>query len=86
MPTYEYQCQVCKYNFEEFQKISALPLEKCPKCGSKIRRIISAGGGFLFKGNGFYTTDYRSSEYKKKAKEEKGLVSKPVEKSKTEKK
>ncbi len=69
MPTYEYKCKKCGYRFEEFQNISDKPLTKCPKkdCTGKVVRIISAGGGFLFKGSGFYSTDYRSDSYKKAA-------------------
>jgi len=85
MPTYEYQCKSCKYHFEEFQKITDSPLEKCPQCGNKVERLITSGGGLLFKGNGFYITEHRSSEYKRKEKEEKGLQSKP-DTSKAEKK
>jgi putative FmdB family regulatory protein len=65
MPTYEYECIKCKYTFESFQKISDKPLEKCPKCKSRIKRLISAGSGFILKGSGFYATDY-----KKKVKKE----------------
>ena len=70
MPTYEYQCQKCGHAFEEFQSIKADPLTNCPKkgCRGKVRRLISAGGGLLFKGSGFYITDYRSEGYKKAAK------------------
>lgn len=65
MPTYEYMCDSCNYNFEEFQPISAAPLTTCPRCHGRIRRLIGGGNGFLFKGNGFYITDYRSDSYKK---------------------
>jgi len=61
MPTYEYECTKCKYTFEEFQKITDEPLKKCPKYGSKLRRIITGGVGLIFKGNGFYVTDYKKS-------------------------
>lgn len=61
MPTYEYECTKCKYTFEEFQKIIDKPLKKCPKCRSKLRRIITGGVGLIFKGNGFYVTDYKKS-------------------------
>jgi putative FmdB family regulatory protein len=71
MPTYEYQCKICKHKFEAFQKITDRPLKACPKCKGKIKRLISSGAGFIFKGSGFYTTDYRSPEYKKKSQEEK---------------
>ncbi|MCD6521509.1 zinc ribbon domain-containing protein [Candidatus Calescamantes bacterium] len=59
MPTYEYLCENCGYQFEEFQKITDPPLSKCPKCGGKVRRLISGGAGLIFKGSGFYITDYK---------------------------
>ena len=60
MPTYEYVCEACGHEFERFQKISADPVRKCPECSRrKVRRRISAGGGLVFKGPGFYATDYR---------------------------
>jgi putative FmdB family regulatory protein len=70
MPTYEYQCKKCGLIFEEFQNITALPLTKCRKegCDGEVHRLISAGGGFIFKGSGFYQTDYRSDSYTKAAK------------------
>ncbi|MFH1892285.1 MAG: FmdB family zinc ribbon protein [Candidatus Zixiibacteriota bacterium] len=67
MPTYEYRCRTCAYEFEEFQSIADPALTKCPKCGGLIERLISGGGGLLFKGSGFYITDYRSEGYKKAA-------------------
>ncbi|MCI0330263.1 MAG: zinc ribbon domain-containing protein [candidate division Zixibacteria bacterium] len=67
MPTYEYECSSCQYLFEAFQKISEAPLTECPRCGGPVRRKISGGSGLLFKGKGFYITDYRSENYKKKA-------------------
>lgn len=76
MPTYEYECGKCGHKFEEFQSITAEPLKKCPKCNGKIRRLIGAGAGLIFKGSGFYATDYRGESYKKKAREEKGKSSK----------
>ena len=66
MPTYDYKCLKCKRTTEIFQQITESPKRKCPKCGGKIRRLIGGGAGFLFKGSGFYTTDYRSESYKKK--------------------
>ena len=72
MPTYEYECRTCKHRFERFQRITAKPSATCPKCQKSARRLISAGGGLLFKGSGFYITDYRSPGYKKKAESEKG--------------
>ena len=68
MPTYQYQCTSCSYEFEEFQKITDDPLETCPKCGGHVQRLISGGAGLLFKGSGFYITDYRSPKYKADAK------------------
>jgi putative FmdB family regulatory protein len=65
MPTYEYACAACGHKFEEFQSIKAAPVKKCPMCGkNKVQRLISAGAGFIFKGSGFYETDYRSDKYK----------------------
>jgi len=65
MPTYEYNCGACGVTVEFFQAITAAPKRKCPECGAlKLKRRISAGAGFLFRGNGFYTTDYRSDSYK----------------------
>ncbi len=73
MPTYEYECEKCGYHFEEFQSITKKPLETCQKkdCKGKVHRVISPGAGFIFKGSGFYTTDYRSDSYKKAAEAEK---------------
>src|SRR5712692_3245643 len=71
MPTYEYQCDACEHNFDEFQSFSEKPLKKCPKCGkSKLRRLFGTGAAVLFKGSGFYETDYRSESYKSAAKAE----------------
>jgi putative FmdB family regulatory protein len=73
MPTYEYQCDACGNKFEKFQSIKSAPIHKCPKCGkNKVRRLISTGAGLIFKGSGFYITDYRSESYKEKAKSESG--------------
>jgi putative FmdB family regulatory protein len=70
MPTYEYECEKCGFVFEEYQSINAEPLKICKKegCGGAVKRLFSAGAGFLFKGSGFYSTDYRSESYKKGAK------------------
>lgn len=70
MPTYEYKCKKCKKTFEVLQSIKAKPIKKCPKCKSAVERVLSAGGGFLLKGSGFYATDYRSKSYKEKQKKE----------------
>ncbi len=71
MPTYEYECTECGYRFELFQSITAPPARECPKCGGRVRRLISPGAGFIFKGSGFYATDYRSEGYKREAEKEK---------------
>lgn len=72
MPTYEYACESCGYELERLQSITARPLRKCPKCGkNKLQRLIGTGAGIIFKGSGFYETDYRSESYKKGADSEK---------------
>src|SRR5437762_14389379 len=69
MPTYEYHCDACEHNFDEFQSINDKALKKCPKCGKpKLRRVFGAGAAIIFKGSGFYQTDYRSESYKAAAK------------------
>ena len=70
MPTYEYRCPE-GHHFELFQKMSDEPRAECPECGLESKRLLSAGVGFLFKGDGFYATDYRSDSYKKDASKEK---------------
>jgi putative FmdB family regulatory protein len=71
MPTYEYQCDACEQNFDEFQSMTEEPLKKCPKCGKKkLRRVFGTGAAIIFKGSGFYQTDYRSESYKQAAKAE----------------
>jgi putative FmdB family regulatory protein len=66
MPTYDYECPK-GHRFEVFQKMSDDPAATCPECGGPAKRKISGGAGFLFKGEGFYITDYRSDDYKKRA-------------------
>jgi putative FmdB family regulatory protein len=61
MPTYEYKCLECGHRFDAFQKMSDAPLEVCPECGGKVKRVIGAGAGIIFKGSGFYETDYKKS-------------------------
>jgi putative FmdB family regulatory protein len=68
MPTYEYRCTACQHEFEKFQRMSDEPGAECPVCGSASERRLSGGAGLLFKGSGFYITDYRSDSYKKAAK------------------
>ena len=73
MPTYEYKCTACGHAFERFQSMSAEPIKRCPQCGkAKVKRLISTGAGLIFKGSGFYITDYRDAGYKEKAKAESG--------------
>jgi putative FmdB family regulatory protein len=68
MPTYDYSCDACHHSFEVFESITAEPQKKCPKCKKqKLRRLFGAGAGLVFKGSGFYHTDYRSDSYKKAA-------------------
>lgn len=76
MPTYEYECLSCKDKFEKFQNMTEEPLKVCPSCGGKLRRLIGTGAGIIFKGRGFYQTDYKrqgsGDEGKKDKKESKG--------------
>lgn len=71
MPTYEYECERCGHTFERFQGIMEPPVKRCPECKGKTRRLIGTGAGIIFKGSGFYETDYRSDSYKDAAKKEK---------------
>jgi putative FmdB family regulatory protein len=69
MPTYDYVCDACDHRFEEFQSMSEEALKKCPECKKlKLRRLFGGGAAILFKGSGFYETDYRSDSYKSAAK------------------
>jgi putative FmdB family regulatory protein len=61
MPTYDYECTKCGYEFEKSQKMTDKQLSRCPKCRGKVKRLIGSGGGIIFKGSGFYATDYRKS-------------------------
>ena len=85
MPTYEYECQKCSHHFEQFQSITAEPIQICPVCQGAVKRLIGRGGGIIFKGSGFYQTDYRSSNYQKQAQAEK-KSSEPAKKSPTSEK
>src|SRR5687767_10855701 len=79
MPTYDYRCKKCDHAWELFQSIKAEPVKKCPACGkSSAQRVIGPGAGILFKGSGFYLTDYRSDSYKKAA-----AADKPASESKS---
>ena len=77
MPTYEYECEKCGHRFEVFQSMTEPPRKRCPKCRGKVRRLIGGGAGVVFKGSGFYTTDYRSSSYKEQKRKESGEPAKP---------
>ena len=71
MPTYDYKCNACDHRFEAFQSIKAKVMKKCPECGKNaLERLIGTGGAVLFKGSGFYQTDYRSKEYTEAAKKD----------------
>ncbi|HEX2473767.1 MAG TPA: zinc ribbon domain-containing protein [Lacipirellulaceae bacterium] len=82
MPTYDYECDACGHSFELFQSISEPVKKKCPECGkSKLRRLFGTGAAVVFKGSGFYQTDYRSDSYRKAAEKDK-----PASDSKSDKK
>lgn len=72
MPTYEYECLKCGRRFELFQSMREKPKSRCPKCKGKVRRLLGTGAGMIFKGSGFYTTDYRSESYKSQKSSESG--------------
>ncbi len=75
MPTYEYRCPECGNEFEKFGRMSDPPEQECPRCHAQAQRKISGGAGLVFKGSGFYITDYRGEGYKKAAKGDKGASS-----------
>lgn len=84
MPTYDYKCLQCNYTFELFQPMSAEPVKVCPKCNGSVKRLIGSGAGPIFKGSGFYQTDYKNKSASKETsnssttkKEEKTPVKKP---------
>ncbi len=81
MPTYEYRCSGCGHEFEQFQPITEDPISECPQCKEKPQRLISGGGGLLFKGSGFYITDYRSKAYKDQASKDKSAADSSSSKS-----
>ncbi len=88
MPTYKYRCTKCNYEFEEFQSMTAQPLQTCPSCKNKsLIRVIGSGGGVIFKGSGFYLTDYKktgnrkSEKGRKELKEEKAALAKAEKES-----
>ncbi len=80
MPTYDYECDSCGHEFELFQSISAPVKKKCPECSKlKLRRLFGTGGAIVFKGSGFYQTDYRSESYKQAAEKDKKPAAKKDE-------
>jgi putative FmdB family regulatory protein len=81
MPTYEYKCLSCGHDFEMFQKMMDEPLKKCPKCNGEVKRLLGAGAGPIFKGSGFYHTDYKNSKTESKAEKPKPASSKDKDKS-----
>jgi len=82
MPTYQYRCSECQKEFEEFQSISDPPITICPACGGRTERVITGGAGLIFKGSGFYITDYRDGKYKADAaKDSSGITKTSTEKS-----
>lgn len=83
MPTYDYECEGCGHTFERFQSMTARQIRTCPQCRQrKVRRLIGTGAGLIFKGSGFYATDYRSEGYKQAAKkDQEGKSGKKKEKS-----
>ncbi len=82
MPTYEYECEKCGHRFEVFQSMREPSRKRCPKCRGKVRRLLGGGAGMLFKGTGFYTTDYRSSSYKEQKRKESGEAPKKKDEAK----
>ena len=85
MPTYDYECEGCGHTFEHFQSMTARQIRTCPECRQrKVRRLIGTGSGLIFKGSGFYATDYRSEGYKQAAKkDQEGTSGKKKDKSDT---
>jgi len=88
MPTYEYECKDCHHDFEVFQSMSAKPIRKCPECGGKVKRLIGTGAGIIFKGSGFYETDYKqkNSVQTSQQKKSEGAAEKKTESTSAKKK
>jgi putative FmdB family regulatory protein len=83
MPTYEYECQKCGHHYELYQSIKDGPKRTCPKCRGRVKRLLGTGAGLIFKGSGFYSTDYRTPNYAAGAKKDSGTSSSPVASPKT---
>lgn len=75
MPTYEYECQKCRHQFELVQSMNDAPKKTCPQCKGRVKRLLGTGAGLIFKGSGFYITDYRNSAYKESAKKDSSAAS-----------
>ena len=85
MPTYEYECEKCG-RFETFQNITAKPLRRCSRCGGKVQRLIGMGSGVIFKGSGFYETDYKRKSFRESGSSQKNSTDKKEEKAQKEQK
>jgi putative FmdB family regulatory protein len=78
MPTYEYECQKCAHHFEVIQSMNDAPLKRCPKCRGRVKRLVGTGAGLIFKGSGFYSTDYRKPGYTEAAKKDSAPTTTPA--------
>ena len=85
MPTYEYACTFCKHTFELFQMMSDPPKKKCPECGKKVQRLFGTGSGLVFKGTGFYQTDYKKTSGAPADKPKEGAPASKTDAKKTDK-
>lgn len=85
MPTYDYKCLECNHTFELFQSMTAEPVKHCPECNGKVKRLIGAGAGPIFKGSGFYQTDYKNKSSKSPAPKSKTVPASKEAKSGAEK-
>ena len=85
MPTYEYECPKCEDIFEVFQSMKDDRIKNCPECGGKVKRLFGTGAGIIFKGSGFYETDYRNSNYHSDAKKDSSASSTPSKSDKSKK-
>jgi len=81
MPTYDYKCIQCGHDFEMFQSMSESHIKKCPECGGNVRRLVGGGSGLIFKGSGFYLTDYVKGKEQKKTSDEKNGQEKKITKT-----
>jgi putative FmdB family regulatory protein len=83
MPTYDYRCKNCGHHFEEFQSVTEAPLSTCPQCSGNLQRLITGGSGLIFKGSGFYITDYKNGKNRSKSSSSSGNSSKETPKKTT---